>query len=188
MTQSATPASEAKPSAEDMLADAQEELHRLLNEAKSVILGTVSSQGDPEASYAPVVRDSLGRFYVYVSALSKHTSNLRSGRKASVLVIEDEKTASELFARKRATFTCSTEVIARDSGEFNKRIEQMERELGDVMQMLKNMMDFSLVRLIPEDGRLVVGFGQAYRITGDDLNALSHLGGGGKGHKLKSDG
>jgi putative heme iron utilization protein len=38
------------------------------------------------------------------------------------------------------------------------------------------------MRLVPQKGRLVAGFGQAYEVDPLDWSRLSHVGGGGHGH------
>ncbi|KAF0094293.1 MAG: pyridoxamine 5'-phosphate oxidase-like FMN-binding protein [Puniceicoccaceae bacterium 5H] len=170
---------------EAILAEAKAEYARLLEAQKSVILGTVNSQGEPDASYAPALRDENNHYYVYISALAKHTSALKSGRKVSLLVIEDEGSAAQLFARKRATFSCLPELIERDSTDFNQIMDRMALELGDIVGGLRNMVDFDLFRLEPQEGRLVTGFGRAFRLSGDGMRELQHLGGRGHGHKTK---
>jgi len=115
--------------------------------------------------------------------MAKHTSQIRRSGKASVMLIEDESAAENLFARKRLTVDCDTKVISRDSDEWNEIIRKMEERHGETMSSLKNLVDFDLFRLVPIEGRLVLGFGRAYRIHGDGLHEIGYVGGG--GHKSK---
>ncbi len=167
----------------DPIAKAHVEYSSLLEQFQSVILGTVSTSGQPEASYSPAIIDEERNFYVYVSDLSAHTENLLSAKKASVLVIEDEKTAGQLFARKRVTFQCHAEEVERDSDAWQSLTEKMKTELGGVFGHLLGMLDFHLMRLTPESGRLVVGFGAAFDVTGARMDELEHIRGDGKGHQ-----
>ncbi|EDY81362.1 hypothetical protein VDG1235_980 [Verrucomicrobiia bacterium DG1235] len=52
------------------------------------------------------------------------------------------------------------------------------------MEYLRDLVDFDLFCLTPEEGRLVLGFGKAYRVFGDGLSEISYLGAG--GHRSKS--
>ena len=61
---------------------------------RTVILGTCSAEGEPDASVSPAWLDADGSILVYVSSLALHTRNLLQTRRASVLVIEDEANAS----------------------------------------------------------------------------------------------
>lgn len=152
-------------------------------EFKTVLLGTASNEGEPDASVAPAILDGSGAFLVYVSTLSAHTRNLFDTHRASVLLIEDEAAAQHLLARKRLTFRCKAEHIARDAAEFAAAMPAFREKFGTVMKRLEAMTDFQLVRLIPQQGRLVAGFGQAYQVDPTDWTKLSHVGGGGHGHK-----
>lgn len=162
---------------------AQGELKNLRSSVGCCMLATVSSAGKPLSSYAPVVSAEDGCFYVYVSAMAKHYGHLRKNGVASLSLIEDESVAKEIFARKRVTVDCEAILIQRDSDEWNSRITAMEERHGTTMAYLKNMVDFDLFQLRPIDGRLVLGFGKAYRVFGDGLANISYLGAG--GHRSK---
>jgi heme iron utilization protein len=149
---------------------------------KTVLLGTTSAAGEPDASVAPAVFGDDGAFYVYVSALSAHTRNLLATRRASVLLIEDEAAAAQLLARRRLTFPATAELIPRESPAFGVRINALKEKFGGVMSHLETMTDFQLVRLEAGRGRLVNGFGKAYDVDPRDWTQLTHVGAGGHGH------
>jgi len=171
MSQTATPQPVAQ---EDALALGQRSYAHLLEERQSVILGTVNRDGTPEASYAPCLIDEERNFYVYLSALSAHSANLKRQPQASVLLMEDETQAEEIFARKRATLACSAEIIVRDTPEFDAQMDAMEAKFGFVAKHIRGMTDFSLFKLKPTSGNLVVGFGAAFKITGEGMGQLTH--------------
>lgn len=164
------------------LQEARREAYALLGGFASVQLATVNREGTPDASYAPAVCDDDGHFYVYVSELASHTRNLRESARASVMVIEDEGTAEQIFARKRLTFSCTSELIERRCDDWEDLIARFEEKFGKMMSFLKTMADFSLYRLTPVRGRLVIGFGKAYEVAGGNLREIRHLSGEGQGH------
>ena len=168
---SASPA----PRREDAFVRAREAAARLRENFKTAILGTVSSEGLPDASVAPAVLGADGAFYVYISGLSLHTHNLAETGKASVLVIQDESAAKQLLARQRLTFPCSAASVARDTPEFSTQMTALKEKFGPVMEHLEGMVDFRMFRLAPGRGRLVAGFGQAYDVDPLDWNKLSHV-------------
>ncbi|MFW5883605.1 MAG: HugZ family protein [Verrucomicrobiota bacterium] len=153
--------------------EAQKGLHALTREVKTATLGTVDAQGHPEASYSPCVSDAEGCFYVYVSALAKHTANLKRTSKASLMLIEDESVAANLHARRRATWGCEVEAIERDSETFEAGMARFIERFGETSKNLANMEDFTLFRLTPKSGRLVLGFGKAFRLDGWQID--SHM-------------
>lgn len=159
----------------DKEARARDEAAAFLLNFRSAVLATVDGDGTPEASYAPFVRLDDNAFHVYISDLSKHTGNLRTTPKASVLLIEDEDTAGQVFARKRLTFRCDASVVERESPEFNRILDAFDRKFGDVMEMLRPLQDFRLFRLAPTGGVFVKGFAQAFRIEGSTLAQFRHI-------------
>ena len=163
---------------------ARERMAGLLVGQRCCALGTAGADGTPLASYAPVYIDEARRFHVYVSAMALHYGHLRKTGRASVMLIEDEGTAENLFARQRLTLDCAARLVERGSPEFVATMERMEERLGSTMGYLKDLIDFGLFQLAPSEGRLVLGFGKAYRVWGEGLSELGYVGGG--GHRSKS--
>lgn len=150
------------------------QLRQLTIDVKTLILATGRNDDAPEASYAPCVFDDEGRVYVYVSALARHTVNLRKAATVSVMLIEDEASAESLYARKRITWSCQVDSIARETAAFSERMEAFRDRFGSIMDTLADMQDFQLFRLTPGDGRLVLGFGAAFNVDGFTVKRQMH--------------
>lgn len=165
----------------ESLARAQESAAWFRREFKTVLLGTTSKDGAPDASVAPAALGDDHAFYVYVSTLSAHTANLLNTGRASLLLIEDESASNQLLARRRLTFPCSAQLVPREDARFSTIMAQLKGKFGKVMEHLETMTDFQLVRLLPAKGRLVTGFGQAYDVDPTNWEQLAHVGGGGHG-------
>lgn len=161
------------------------EMEALLGDLKSCLLATVSASGVPLSSYAPFWMSPERSFYVYVSGMAKHYGHLRKTKVASLSLIEDEGGSDEIFARKRLTVDCSTELIPRNSEEWQRGISGLEERHGEIVSYLKKLVDFDLFRLTASEGRLVLGFGKAYRVSGDGLKDVGFLGAG--GHREDTD-
>ena len=140
----------------------------------SLLMATVSPEGHPVASYAPYVSDADGCFYIYVSELAAHTSNLQRHPEVSVLFIEDERDAKHLFGRQRMTFRCHAREIGRNQADFAEVLDWFEQKHGPFMNMMRTLQDFHLFRLTPESAQFVRGFGQAYELRGADLRGIRH--------------
>ena len=151
-----------------------------------MILSTVDESGEPSASYAPAAIDEKCNFYIYVSALARHSSNLKATGKASLMIIEDESTAATLFARKRLTLAVKVNVIKRESKRWNTGFTLLENKFKKKVSMLKNLTDFDLYLLKPSEGTLVYGFGKAFRIYGKGLKQINYVRTKG-GHKRMED-
>jgi putative heme iron utilization protein len=173
----------SSPIKDEALGRARQASTALRENLKTVILGTVSSTGLPDASVAPAVLGADGAFYVYISGLSPHTRNLADTGKASVLLIQDEAAAKQLLARQRLAFPCVATSIPRDEATFAVQMRSLKARFGPVMEHLENMADFRMFRLAPARGRLVAGFGQAYDVDPLDWTNLSHVNDTGHAHR-----
>ncbi len=151
---------------------------------KSLMLASLDQQGAPYASYAPFAYEN-NCIYVLVSDIAIHGVNLAINPKASVLIVEDEDSAAELFARKRVNYRVTAEQIVDDSKDWRHGIDALKARHGERIHNLSQLSDFHLFRLTPNGGRYVKGFGKAYQIeegllAGAVLNHLTD------GHKPKS--
>lgn len=142
----------------------------------SVILATVDDAGAPHASYSPSIVDARGCFHVFVSALAQHTRNLQANGRASVLLIESEADAANVFARRRLTWDCRAECLDREQARWGQILDVFAARFGALVATLRQLGDFQLVRLVPFSGRYVRGFGQAYTLEGPSLERIRHLG------------
>ncbi|ATG88953.1 HugZ family protein [Methylomonas koyamae] len=140
----------------------------------SVLLATVSADGEPEASYAAYLRHD-GDYYIYVSELSAHTRNLLANGKVCLLFVEDEDKAAHLFARQRVTYHCTAGEVERDTADFEYLMSLFEEKFGGFIRQLQKMQDFHLFRIQPQRGSFVQGFAKAFAIEGDDLNQVRHV-------------
>ena len=121
---------------------------QLLSQTESLILATTNPDGSPLASYAPFIVDEQRQFYIFTSRLAAHTANLQRTGQASVMLIEDEAAATQIFARKRVTFQCQASLISRDSAEGKAALTQYEARFGKIVGLLKSLPDFQLFKLV----------------------------------------
>ncbi|MDB9314137.1 pyridoxamine 5'-phosphate oxidase family protein [Spirulina sp. CS-785/01] len=154
------------------LEQAQALYNTFTEQFQSLVLSTADDHGTPNGSYAPFVQDEGKNFYIFVSGLSAHTQNLSINPKVSVLFIEDEAQAEQPFARRRLSFDCTATVMERETEEWEAIAEQFTTKFGEIIDIFRSLPDFRLVKLTPQQGRFVIGFGAAYQVTGDNLQHL----------------
>ena len=142
---------------------------------QSIMLATTSLEGNPHASYAPFVMDPQKNFYILISDLATHASNLKTTGKGSILLIEDETKSDNIFGRKRLNFECSITIIDRESQEWSGIADRFQERFGKIIEVLRNLKDFNIFKLTPNEGRFVTGFAKAYKISSEDLNNLVHI-------------
>lgn len=139
----------------------------------TLVLGTASAAGEPDASVAATLLDERGAFLIYVSGLAAHTRNLRENPRASVLLVEPEAATGQPLARRRLTFACTAAPIARDSAEHPALVLAFRTRFGPAIDLLAGLPDFQLVRLTPQRGRVVAGFGAAFDVDPLDWSRLT---------------
>lgn len=143
-----------------------------LHQQYSLILATADQEGKPHASYAPFA-EYEGSMYVLLSGLSAHTQHLLHQTETDVMIIEDEATARNIFARARLNYTVSVDTVAKDSSRAEPILAAMKNKLGKTVDVLSGLGDFMLFQLKPLRARLVIGFGRAYVFSPDDIvNAI----------------
>lgn len=155
------------------------------NDCQTIQLATVNEKGEPNASYAPFVYYQ-DHYVVLISEMARHARNLQLVPKVSLMLIEDEKTARELFARKRLTTHADSCLIEKDSEEGKALLEALRQRYGERIDGLARLSDFKLFRFAPRQSLYVKGFGQAFHV--DRAGNIIHLRGGhGHRHEQKQD-
>ncbi len=155
-----------------------DEILSFIDSRKSLMLSSLTEEGTPYASYAPfAVTEEENGFYVLLSTIAVHAKNLLANTKAAVLIVEDEDTAGELFARIRTTYSVDAENIKHGTEAFEAAVKVLEARHGERSRNLSELSDFHMFRLKPTGGRYVKGFGRAYNLAGNSLTAesIDHL-------------
>ncbi|MDA0150573.1 heme utilization protein HutZ [Vibrio sp. LaRot3] len=150
------------------------EIKEFRQERRTLQLATVDADGRPNVSYAPFVQNQDG-YFVLISEIARHARNLQVNPNVSLMMIEDEESSKQLFARKRLTFDAVASVVERDSEQWHQVIAQMTERFGEIIDGLSQLQDFVLFNLTAENGLFVKGFGQAYQVSGDDMVDFVHL-------------
>ena len=154
------------------LAGIRKEMLRFRAGFDSLNLATVSDVGVPEASAAPMVAGRDDDFYIFISALARHTANLQANARAGVLFIQPVEAARNPFARQRLSYQCRAEQVPRETKAFADVLQRFEKRFGEIMGVLRSLPDFRLFRLVPIGGIYVRGFGQAWHLSGPGLRDL----------------
>jgi putative heme iron utilization protein len=138
----------------------------------SLIISTTSKENQPLTNYAPFVKRDED-YYVSVSSNLPHFTNMIETKKAHILIIEDEASAEHIYARKRLYFSALCE-LEEDSEKIYKLFDE---RYGDKLSFLRSMADFKVIKLIPKERSLVLGFGAAYKMDVDSKlvnKSISH--------------
>jgi putative heme iron utilization protein len=146
----------------------QRQARALRDRSATVILATASPDGRPEASQAPWVADEQERPCIFISQLATHTRNLLANPRASLLFVEEESQSRNLHARERLVLQCRAEEMHGEAA--GRLLDEMESAFGETVALLRSLPDFHLFRFRVEEGVYVRGFGQAWRVEGNELS------------------
>jgi putative heme iron utilization protein len=153
-------------------------LDSLKRDMRSVLLSTLGENGDPHSGYTPFIFDndanSEHHIIIFVSQLALHTRDLLSTGKVSAMLITDESESAQIFARRRVRYQCQAEVIPSEHERYGPLLDAMRVSHGKMISLIRTLPDFVLFRLKPTQGQFVMGFGQAYKLTGRKFDQLEH--------------
>ena len=143
----------------------------LIDSCQTLTLAT-SNQEQSHSSYAPFIYLDK-KFYILVSGLAEHTSNLlHAQNKIGCMLIKDEAKSKQIFARKRFMFKSMPLPIDRKSKQWDELMGHFKTRFGDIIDLLDSLPDFVLFELNPVNAVLVKGFGDAHQLTDSDLDQL----------------
>lgn len=154
---------------------AEESFQTFKLQVQTLCLASLTNDGKPRSSVAPFIQDEAGNFYIYISQLAGHTQDLISNPQVSILLVEDEQNTAQIYARQRIQYDCDVYLIATDDEHYSSILDKMEKRFGNVVELLRTLPDFILFKLAPYKGQYVVGFGKAYKLTGEHLDQLEHI-------------
>jgi heme iron utilization protein len=150
------------------------EVESFLETFQTLIMASLTPEGEPHASTAPYVR--MGNdFYILISTVAQHGRNLLKKQNVSLLFVEDESQCVQPFARKRVTIEATASEINREDDTCSAAIERFKAHFDpELVTSLSQMGDFHLFKLSPRSGSVVMGFGKAYRLN-ENLEVLKQI-------------
>lgn len=147
----------------------------LREEMRALILATIDEDGFPSISTLPFVWLHEA-FWVLMSDLSPHTRHVRVSPTVEIMLLEDEAGVTNIYNRTRVTWRADVSRVDRVDGRVDEVFEHFRARHGKIVDVLLQLPDFHLHRIAPGSGRLVNGFGKAFKIDGFEL--VEHLRGG----------
>jgi putative heme iron utilization protein len=154
----------------------QDSLNSFTDTFKSLVIASKTKNDEPFSSYAPFVKYE-GKYYFIMSKIAKHYENISEHDLISILFLEDESMASNVFFRKRLSYLTKTSFT---NSEYVKNA--FLTKFGEFVNMLFKM-DFVIVECSLIKGSFVIGAGKAYEID-ENQKIIKQMGGNGKGHQI----
>lgn len=163
-------------------------LNEFLETLQSLTINSLDEKKNPFSSYAPFVKYNH-KYYVYISLIAKHSTNLTQNKIASIFFCEDEKDCKNIFGKKRVSIQCNVKRLEQNTENEKLILDEFRNKFGsEMVDMLHKMGDFYLFEFTPFYGEAVFGFGKAYNLGGDNFEEFVERGNGsGHGHGSKKE-
>lgn len=142
--------------------------------ARTLTVAVLDGTGVPDMGSSPFVRRADG-LYIYTSHLSDHVKALLLNKRASFMILVDETTCKNIWARNRLKFSGDVVEILRDNPMFSELCEEFSAAHGNTMTVIKDFTDFHMLRISPNRGLLVLGFAKAFYTEGVKFDIVGHL-------------
>jgi putative heme iron utilization protein len=154
-----------------MDSDARALCQRLLAQRPFAALATLH-RGDPAVSMVPfVISPPEPQLLMHVSALATHTRDMLEHPRVSLLVTAEPDGTLPVQALPRVSLAAEAVALERGTPAYADARERYLARFPDAAQTFE-LADFSIVALRPQSARVIAGFGRAYGIAGEPLQAL----------------
>ena len=153
---------------------AEQTLARLIRSTRVAALGTLHD-GEPNlAMVAYAFAENFSAFYIHVSKLGKHTTDMENDPRVSLLITETDDRRADPQTLARVSIRGMAEILPRtDPGYTQVRNIYLER--FPEAEQLFSLGDFNIWKISPKGGRFVAGFGRAFNIAPEALGRVSRL-------------
>ena len=91
-----------------------------------------------------------------------------------MLVSRDEQGGAQIYVRERLQFEMRAVELTRRDARWDRGIAGLRDRRVGLVDILITLSDFRLFHLLPQSGRFIVGFGQAYELKAGSLTIVDH--------------
>lgn len=152
----------------------EQTLARLIRETRIAALGTLHDGGPNLAMVAYAFADDFSAFYIHVSKLGKHTTDMENDPRVSLLITEADDHRADPQTLARVSIRGVAEILPRTDSVY-AQVKKLYLERFPEAEQLFILGDFNLWRITPKGGRFVAGFGRAFNLMPEALRKVSAL-------------
>jgi hypothetical protein len=157
-----------------MDAQSEQTLANLIRNTRVAALGTLHD-GEPNlAMVAFVTDDDFSAFYIHVSTLGRHTRDMQTDPRVSLLITEADDHRADPQTLARVSVQGTAEMLPRTDPHY-AQVRHAYLERFPEAEQFFSLGDFNLWRISPRGGRFVAGFSQAFNIVPETLKKVSML-------------
>jgi heme iron utilization protein len=153
---------------------AEQILARLIRSTRIAALGTLHESEPNLAMVAYAFAENFSVFYIHVSKLGKHTTDMENDPRVSLLITEtdDRRADPQTFARVSIRGTAA--IIPRSDANYST-VKTIYLTRFPEAEQFFSLGDFNLWKITPKGGRFIAGFGRAFNLVPEALRRASTL-------------
>ena len=112
--------------------------------------------------------EDFSTFYIHVSKLGKHTTDMETDPRLSLLITETDDHRPDPQTLARVSIRGIAEVLPRSDPGY-AQVKKIYLERFPEAEQFFSLGDFNLWRIMPKGGRFVAGFGRAFNLVPEAL-------------------
>jgi putative heme iron utilization protein len=154
--------------------ESEQTLARVIRETRVAALGTLRD-GEPRlamVSYA--FAGDFSAFYIFVSKLGGHTTDMQKDEHVSLLITETDDARPDPQTLARVSIRGTAGIFLPGEADY-ARVKSIYLERFPDSEKLFSLGDFNFWRIMPKGGRFVAGFGRAFNLVPETLVKVSLL-------------
>ncbi len=152
----------------------EQTLARLIRDTRIAALGTIHN-GEPNLAMVAVAHENdFSAFYIHVSKLGKHTTDMENDPHVSLLFTEADDYRPDPQTLARVSLQGMATVLPRDDSDYG-RVKAIYLKRIPKAEQLFSLGDFNLWKITPKGGRFVAGFGRAFNVVSETLIRVATL-------------
>ena len=152
----------------------EQTLAHLIRSTRIAALGTLHD-GEPNlAMVAYAFADDFSAFYIHVSRLGKHTTDMENDPHVSLLVVEADDRRPDPQTLGRVSIRGMAEVLPRTDPDYSQ-VRKVYLERFPEAEQFFRLGDFNLWKITPRGGRFVAGFGRAFNLVPEAIIKASSI-------------
>jgi putative heme iron utilization protein len=149
-------------------------LARLIRETRLAALGTLHD-GEPNlAMVAYSFAEDFSAFYIHVSKLGKHTTDMEADPRVSLLIAETDDRRADPQTLARLSLRGIAEILPRSDPSY-AQVKEIYLARFPEAEQLFSLGDFNIWKIKPKGGRFVAGFARAFNLVPEALTKVSGL-------------
>jgi heme oxygenase (biliverdin-IX-beta and delta-forming) len=150
----------------------EQALARLIRSTRIAALGTLHD-GEPNlAMVAYAFAEDISAFYIHVSRLGKHTGDMETDPRVSLLITETDDRRPDPQTLARVAIRGMAAMLPRSDPGY-AQVKTLYLQRFPEAEQFFSLGDFNLWKITPKGGRFVAGFGRAFNLVPEMLRKVS---------------